>query len=253
MMKPHNIGCEEITMEWGDSVTNKSVTERDFAVSCNGRSVPGVLWTPEAADSSTPLVLIGHGGSGHKREDHLVGLARRLVRHNGIAAATIDGPVHGDRKPEGIDDESIEERRRRFIGERVTDSMVEDWKATLDALQKLPEIGVGRVGYWGLSMGTMFGLPLVAAEPRIEVAVLGLMGTGVGKSSRLADDAAEVRCPVLFLQQWDDELIPRNASSELFGAIASEDKRLHANPGLHSAIPREEFHNTQAFLAKHLS
>lgn len=60
----------------------------------------------------------------------------------------------------------------RHIGDAVTDSMVEDWKATLNALlklQKLPEIGTGWVGDWGLSMGTLFGLPLVAAEPRIEV------------------------------------------------------------------------------------
>lgn len=239
-------------MEWGSSVTNKGVTERDFTVSCNDRTVPGVLWFPENAHSSTPLVLMGHGGSGHKREAHLIGLARRFVRHDGIAVTTIDGPVHGDRKPEGMDNESVVEKRRRFIGDQVADSMVEDWKATLDALQKLPEIGIGRVGYWGLSMGTMFGLPLVAAEPRIKVAVFGLMGTGFGLGSRLSHDAAEVRCPVLFLQQWDDELIPRDSSSELFAALATADKQLHANPGLHSAVPREEFLNTQVFLARHL-
>jgi dienelactone hydrolase len=240
-------------MEWGNTETSMGVTERDFSISCNGRAVPGVLWSPQHAVAPTPLVLIGHGGSGHKREAHLISLARRFVRHNGIAAATIDGPAHGNRKPAGTDNESVAERRRRFIGDRVTDMMVEDWKATLDALQKLPEIGVGRVGYWGLSMGTMFGLPLVAAEPRIEVAVLGLMGTAIGTGSRLRADAADVQCPVLFLQQWDDQLIPRESASELFGALATQDKRLHANPGLHSAIPREEFLGTQTFLARHLS
>ena len=240
-------------MEWGRSKTSKGVTERDFSVSCNGRTVPGVIWTPEHADAPTPLVLIGHGGTGHKRETHLISLARRFVRHNGIAAATIDGPAHGDRRPEGADDESLAERRRRYIGERVTDEMVEDWKATLDALHKLPEIGIGRVGYWGLSMGTMFGLPLVAVEPRIEVAVLGLMGTAIGTGSRLRADAAEVSCPVLFLQQWDDQLIPRESASELFGALATPDKCLHANPGLHSAVPPDEFAYTQTFLADHLN
>jgi dienelactone hydrolase len=240
-------------MEWGNNQTNKGVTERDFTLECNGRRVPGVLWSPENAQDSTPLVLIGHGGSGHKRETHLISLARRFVRHNGIAAATIDGPAHGDRKPEGVDNDSFAELRRRFINVRVTNEMVEDWKATLDALQKLPEIGIGRVGYWGLSMGTIFGLPLVAAEPRIEVAVLGLMGSAIETGSRLLADAAEVRCPVLFLQQWDDQLIPRESASELFGALSTQDKRLHANPGLHSAIPREEFLNTQSFLARHLN
>ena len=107
-------------MDWGEIQTAKGVTERDFSVPCNGRTVPGVLWTPEHAEAPTPLVLIGHGGSGHKREDHLVSLARRFVRHNAIAAATIDGPVHGDRKPEGAERDSVAEQRRRFIGNRVT-------------------------------------------------------------------------------------------------------------------------------------
>ena len=239
-------------MDWGNCQTSKGVSERDFTVLCEGREVPGVLWSPEHVAAGAPLVLIGHGGSGHKRESHLVSLARRFVRHHGIAAATIDGPTHGDREPEGAADESIAERRRRFIADRVTDKMVADWKATLGALQKLPEIGE-RVGYWGLSMGTMFGLPLVAAEPRIRVAVLGLMGTAIGIGERLLADAAHVSCPVLFLQQWDDELIPRDSSAELFGALATEEKCLHANPGLHSAVPRSEFLETQSFLASHLT
>ncbi len=240
-------------MEWGRSATHKGVQERDFTVTCNERTVPGVLWTPEHTGMPTSLVLMGHGGSGHKRESHLVSLARRFVRHNGIAAASIDGPAHGDRKPEGADAEPLAERRRRFLGEGVTDSMVEDWKATLDALHQLPELGPGRVGYWGLSMGTMFGLPLVAAEPRIDAAVLGLMGTAFVNGNRLRKDAADVTCPVLFLQQWDDELVDRESVGDLFGALATNDKVLHANPGLHSAVPPKEFQFTQAFLASHLA
>jgi dienelactone hydrolase len=134
----------------------------------------------------------------------------------------------------------------------VVDDVIADWKATLDALQKLPELGVGKVGYWGLSMGTMFGLPFVAAEPRIAVATLGLMGTGVFGEGRLERDAADVTCPVLFLQQWDDELIPRENGAALFGAIASTDKRLHAHPGAHAAVPPEEFTCTETFLAERL-
>ena len=239
-------------MNFSQTKTNKGVTERDFSVTCQERIVPGVLWTPEDRSEPTPLVLIGHGGSGHKREDHLVVLARRFVRHNGIAAVTIDGPFHGDRASIEVKNESINKTLRRLNGEEIADQMIEDWKATLDALQKLPEIGIARVGYWGLSMGTMFGLPLVAIEPRIEVAVLGLMGPIPG-FERLVRDAPNVTCPLLFLQQWDDELIPREKSSELFGAIGAQDKRLHANPGLHSAVPQEEFINTQNFLARHLS
>lgn len=240
-------------LDWlGEPVTAKRVTERGFRVACDGRPVPGLVWTPEEAPARPSLVLIGHGGSQDKRAPHIVSLARRLVRHHGIAAAAIDGPVHGDRRPGGI--ESVDDLRgafrRAWSRPETTDEMVADWKATLDALHK--ELGGGRVGYWGLSMGTAFGLPFVAAEPRVSVAVLGLMGTFGPRAERLRRDAARVGCPVLFLQQWNDELIPREAVSDLFDALGTRDKRLHAHPGAHAAVPPEEFGNTEAFLARHL-
>ena len=239
-------------MDWsGDAVTSKGVTERGFELACDGRRVPGIVWTPEDAQNPTAAVLIGHGGGGNKREPHILALARRLVRHHGIAAASIDGPAHGDRAPAGAEP-SVEERRAAMREGTVVEDMIADWKATLDAIQKLPEIGIGRVGYWGLSMGTMFGLPFVASEPRVDAAVLGLMGVGVFGGNRLSNYAAEVRCPVLFLQQLDDELIPNKGASALFEAIASDEKQLHANPGAHPAVPPEEFDKTEAFLAHHL-
>jgi dienelactone hydrolase len=239
-------------MEWkGEGTTSKGVTERGFDLEHSGRSVPGIVWTAEEAKGPTPVVLIGHGGSGHKREPHILALARRLVRHHGIAAAAIDGPLHGDRARQG-EPIPLAERRAALRDSKPVDGMIADWKATLDALQKLPEIGIGKVGYWGLSMGTMFGLPFVASEPRIAVATLGLMGTGVFGDGRLERDAESVTCPVLFLQQWDDELIPRENTAALFGAIRSADKRLHAHPGAHAAVPREEFAATEAFLAERL-
>ncbi|MFP8881576.1 MAG: dienelactone hydrolase family protein [Myxococcota bacterium] len=239
-------------MDWsGDAVISKGVTERAFELACDGRRVPGIVWTPEEAQNPTATVLIGHGGGGNKREPHILALARRLVRHHGIAAAAIDGPVHGDRAPTGAE-LSVGERRAAMREGTVVEDTIADWKATLDAIQELPEIGIGRVGYWGLSMGTMFGLPFVASEPRVEAAVLGLMGTGVFAGDRLSAYAAKVRCPVLFLQQLDDELIPKEASSALFDLLATDEKQLHANAGAHAAAPPEEFDKTEAFLAHHL-
>jgi len=251
-------------MKWiGEPVVSKGVAERGFEITCDDRRVPGLLWTPESGASPLPLVLMGHGGSGHKRLPHLLSLARRLVRHNGIAAAAIDGPAHGDRMPPGLDADDIEARRAVYAHPNVVDETVAEWKATLDALQKLPEIGVGPVGYWGLSMGTMFGLPFVAAEPRIRVAVLGLMGVLPPSDDRLPEnvsairqrllaDAPEIRCPVLFVQQLEDELMPRDAVIALFDALATSDKRLHANPGPHADVPPDEFTQTQSFLAERL-
>ncbi len=242
-------------MEWiGDPRIGHAVVERRFDVEAGGRRVPGILWTPEGSEGSRPLVLLGHGGTAHKRVPYILGLARRLVRHLGLAAAAIDGPTHGDRRKSGTDDMDLIRRDFRESLDRAetTDEMIEDWKATLEGLQTLPEIAPGPIGYWGLSMGTIYGLPFVAAEPRVEVAVLGLMGAFGRYGRRLAEDAKRVSCPVLFLQQWDDELIPRDRALALFDDLGSSDKRLHTHPGKHAQVPVEEVEASEKFLAAHL-
>jgi hypothetical protein len=59
----------------------------------------------------------------------------------------------------------------------------------------------GPVGYFGVPMGTRFGVPLIAAEPRIAVAVLGLFGVPAADTeSAFARAARQVTVPVLFLR-----------------------------------------------------
>lgn len=242
-------------MRWeGDAATTHGVTERLFTVDVDGRRVPGVLWVPEAGRGPRPLVLLGHGATRHKRVDYLMALGRRLASDYGFAAAAIDGPGHGDRRAPGHDDDV--QLFAAFLTEwsrdGSTDDMVADWRATLDALRGLESVGDGPVGYWGLSMGTIYGLPFVAAEPRVQVAVFGLMGLVGPTRERMAAAAAGVSCPVLFVQQWDDSLVPREHVFELFDAVGSVDKRLHAHPGDHAAVPVEEIVFSAGFLARHL-
>jgi fermentation-respiration switch protein FrsA (DUF1100 family) len=243
-------------LDWtGDTHEVDGVFERGFALQVDGRRVPGVLWTPPDAEGPRPLVLIGHGATAHKRYEYVLALARQLVRRHQFAAVAIDGAGHGDRRPNpGDDDMTI---FSDFLGEwsrdGSTDEAVADWRATLDAVRRQPEVGDGPVGYWGLSMGTIYGVPLVAADRRIQVAVFGLMGLVGPTRERMAVDARSVTCPLLFIQQWDDSLIPRDSSFELFDALGAHDKRLHATPGEHSAVPAEEFVFSARFLARHLA
>jgi dienelactone hydrolase len=229
----------------GEPIVGKGVVERRFDVKSEDRLVPGLLWTPEGATGTRPLVLIGHGGGGDKRMEYVLGLARRLVRHQGWAAAAIDGIGHGERTDQFANTD--------FFGlvSAATGDMVVDWHATLAALRGLDEIGNGPLGYWGLSMGTMFGAPFVAATPDVRVAVLGLMGKFSDQDPWL-EAVARIECPVLFLAQLDDEIVPFDGAVTLFRQLASTDKRMHAHPGLHSAVPIEEVEASEAFLAKHL-
>ena len=49
--------------------------------------------------------------------------------------------------------------------------------------------------------------------------------------------ARAIEVPVLFLMQLEDELFDRASCLALFDALATEDKRLHANAGLHPEVP----------------
>ena len=245
------------TVQWveGEQVESAGVLERRFDVVHDGRRVPGLVWTPAEPSPPRPVVLISHGAASSKREGYVVSLARRLVRQHGLAAAAIDGPVHGDRRADGGASPTLSflEFSQVWSGsETMTDEMVADWQMVLDELQRLEEITPGPAGWWGLSMGTILGLPLVAAEPRITVAVLGLMGLTGPTRDRIAADAPKVTCPVLFLAQWDDELFPRSTAIELFEALGSTDKRLHLQMGRHAEVPTEEFLFSEGFLAEHL-
>jgi dienelactone hydrolase len=243
-------------MRWeGEALTADGVTERRFGVEVDGRQVPGILWLPGDGGGPRPLVLLGHGATRHKRVDYLLALGRRLAGHHGFAAAAIDSPGHGDRRAPGHDDDVklFGAFLAEWSREGSTDDLVADWRGTLDALRRLDEVGDGPVGYWGLSMGTIYGVPLAAAEPRVQVAVFGLMGLVGPTRDRMAADAASISCPVLFVQQWDDSLIPRESAFELFDALGSLDKRLHAHPGDHAAVPVEEILFSARFLARHLA
>jgi len=125
---------------------------------------------------------------------------------------------------------------------------IPEWRAAIDALTALDWIGRhARIGYWSVSLGTAIGLPLVAAEPRISAAVLGLMGL-----PSLEEPAARLAVPVEFHLQWDDEIVPRGDGLALFDAIGSKEKTLHANPGRHADVPMFEVDSTERFFARHL-
>jgi hypothetical protein len=102
-------------------------------------------------------------------------------------------------------------------------------------------------------MGTAIGLPFVASETRFAAAVFGLAGVGNRPGSeRLAEAARQVTIPVLFLYQWDDELMEREHGLALYDAFGSAEKTMHINPGGHIQIPPFERDAVEAFYARHL-
>lgn len=251
-------------MKFTSEVTEMGTTERGFEIEVAGDRVPGIIWAPEGAQGPRPLLLQGHGGTQHKRVDGILSRARTFVRHLGYASVAIDAPGHGDRTtPEqaGAAREALTERMRtrsreyspemtRQTGER-TAKAVPEWKAALDAVQKLDYVGDGPVGYWGVSMGTAIGVPFVASEPRVKAAVFGLSGLRAGMEA-FEKAARSIEVPILFVFQWHDQLVSREAGIALFDAFASRDKTMHINPGGHTGIPAFERESFQSFFLRHL-
>jgi dienelactone hydrolase len=250
-------------MQFLSEVSEQGVTERRFDLGVNGERVPGIVWSPEGARGPRPLVLLGHGGTQHKRVDNVLRSARRLVRHLGYAAVAIDAPGHGERLSEAERARQREERRARGGGPpQMTpeqrrawaarnEAAVGEWKATLDAIETLEGVGGGPVGYWGVSMGTAIGVPFLASEPRVKCAILGLAGLRAGAEA-FEKAARSIHIPLLFMFQWDDEVAPRESGLALYDAFASAEKSMHINPGRHMGIPAFELDYYETFYRRHL-
>lgn len=247
------------SLHFTSEASSNGVIERDFTLG----EVPGVLWSPASRPARTPLVLMGHGGGLHKRTPALVARAHHFATTCGFSVVVIDAPAHGDRPRTAQDDQATADFRQAMAaGEpigpivvRYTLPLVEravpEWQATIDALQELPEIGDGPIGYGGgVTMGTAIGIPLTAAEPRITAA---LFGGGFFVHEGLIEAARQITVPVQFLLQWDEEHVERESTLALFDAFASKEKTLHANRGGHADVPAFETDDAARFLLRHLA
>jgi alpha-beta hydrolase superfamily lysophospholipase len=223
---------------------NAGIEEHHFEVSVGEESVPGLLWSPARNAKPQATVLIGHGRTGDKRNPYLLTLARRLAGR-GWNVVAIDAPGHGERRaPDAGPDWPRPDATRA----------TRDWQAAIECLRDAAGLDTERLGYWGLSMGAALGISLIAGDPRIRAAVLGLSRPDWPSppGTRILADAARLACPVLFLVNWDDRIVPRSQAFELFDIIGSSDKRLNAYPGDHYELPDEAMTASEEFLARYL-
>jgi dienelactone hydrolase len=242
------------------------VVERLFDLTVSGERVPAVIWSPDGAKGERPLILMGHGGSQHKKIGTLAARARQYAQRHGYAVLAIDAPGHGDRisreqaaklaaevgaRVRGAPGAGFTTDMLKTMAER-TQKAVPEWKAALDAVQSLPFVGKHeRIGYWGVSMGTAIGVPFVASEPRIKCAVFGLAGLRSGQTA-FESAAKAITIPLEFVFQWEDAVAPRENGIALFNAFSSKEKAMHINPGEHVGIPNFEGASWERFFVRHL-
>ncbi len=240
-------------IDWTDNTAPDGTPNREFRIRRDGaRDITGACWMPADPTPGKTLVCFGHGASGDRYQPPIASFARRISQDHGLPVLSIDGPVHGLRaQGDGGRDAFWPE----FTRDAALDDMTADWTVAIDAIQALPEVGKGKLAYWGLSMGSIFGFPLIASRDDVIAAVLGLFGIqdSMGRApfphvEAFERAAASITCPVLFMMQLEDELFPREGYLRAFDALASDDKRILANPGLHPEIPVEDLNYALDYL-----
>lgn len=224
------------------------------AVSAGERSVPIAVWRRADLTGRRPLLLLGHGGSQHKTAPSVEDLAHLFAGRHGFVVAAIDGPIHGARREPLL---TGPERQREFLAlwarADCIDSMLADWRAALGVLLTRDDVDGEAIGWSGVSMGTAYGIPLLASEPRIRAAVLGMWGADDVNSERLAQLAPQVRCELLFMIKWNDQLFTREGQLELFDRLGSERKWLKAYPGEHTPLDATQIADLETFLVPRLA
>ena len=242
---------------WSETIDPGKFATQEFIANdrSRDRKVTGAVWVPDEPRESNTVVAFGHGASGNRYQAPIPYIAHRLVKL-GVLCVSMDGPVHGLREKNG--------GGRRALGPElknldIVDQMNQDWAMAIELACAQFDYRDEVFGYFGLSMGSIFGIPMLAdritrGRP-VTAATLGLLGT-TGAASQFGKNlqkaAGKIAPPILFLMQLEDELFPRSGYLELFDSFASKEKSIHANPGLHPEIPGIEIRHTLEFFQNQL-
>ncbi|MCU0669890.1 MAG: acetylxylan esterase [Myxococcota bacterium] len=231
-----------------------------FEYSSRGDRVPGMLLLPADGAGPFPLALVQHGAGGSKDAAYLDAVRLRWVER-GIAVASIDFPLHGERASAKLTEQLLamlgpgtrpSADAVALFGEFARQSIA-DLARAVDVLGSLPEIDAERVAYVGFSLGAILGSLYVPYDPRVRAAVLAVGGAGIGPAS--IDPTAHIGRfaprPLLLVNASRDERIPRRAAEALHAA-AGDPKEIEWFDAGHTDLPGAALKRMWSFLATHL-
>jgi hypothetical protein len=198
----------------------------------------GTVWHSRASSGVRPLLLIGHQEDEDRQSPDLLDFMRLMCAQYGFVVAAIDGPMHGERRVGTIDQSMMKHEFDEVWkdGDETITPMVFDWKLTVDALCELPEVDSRQIGYFGLSMGTAYGVEVVATDLRIGAAIFGQWGIHLAHQERLLKNARRINCPVDFFAYEKDPNLKNQKA--LFDTFRSEEKKW-------VTIPKSDFYKNK--------
>ena len=203
---------------------------------------PALVFLPPGEHESLPLILLGHGAHMSKDDPIMQMIAEGLTRGVTAAVALMDCPGHGERRAADVTDDRFEAEVARLMSDPANYAQVtSDWHAVETAARAADARIAGPTGYAGFSMGSMFGLAIVADLPSVTSAVFALGGlTDVGARDELirAGVARLGNREVLMLNMTRDEHFSIAGAIELLEAIPGP-KRMSVWTGAHADLPPE--------------
>jgi len=226
-----------------------------FEYSSRGDRVPGLLLLPAEARGPYPLVLLQHGAGGSKESDYLDAARLPWVRR-GLAVASIDAPLHGERASAKLSERLLAGLGDPGPGSLWTDfarQTVHDLARAIDALGGHAELDTTRVAYAGFSLGAIVGALYCPEDARLRCAALALGGAGFGAhpldpGRHIARFAGR---PLLLVNATRDERVPRTAAEALHAAAAEPKQVLWFDCG-HYDLPGVALKTMWQFLAAEL-
>lgn len=206
---------------------------RALEFSCRGERVPCRLVTPEGA-GPWPLIFFEPDPHADRGDvpTRLEAAAEQVAL--GFAIASIDLPLHGERRSAKLTElleatladaaagQPVAETNALLLAEFVRQSVLE-LRRTLDVLCARSEIDASRVGFAGFGVGAQVGALFCSIDARVRAAVLAGAGAGFGPAS--IDPATHAggfaRRPVLLLNDGSPGGMPKPAATALHEAAGA--------------------------------
>ena len=146
-----------------------SIRRESLSLSDGGELIPSLLQMPKS-QSRLPAVLLLHGFS--SRKERMADTVGRALGRLGVAALSIDLPLHGARE-EGVEGLSL----------RNPLALVQKWRlavreanAAVDYLRNRSDIDPERIGLGGYSLGAYLGVTVAAGNDHVSALALAAGG-----------------------------------------------------------------------------
>jgi dienelactone hydrolase len=237
----------ELPLGW-QAASRGGVIEVRFALSPCSEPAPALLLLPES-DGPWPLAVIQHPATSTK-DDYFVRDVGMNWARRGWACLGLDAPYHGERQV--YDPMRVLRQGDQFRA--LSAQFATELSATVDAVAANCPVDLGRLGFAGYSMGSMLGIPAVAADGRYRAAVFCLIGEG-GLLGAAADAASPVQhlatVAVRIVAKQRDEYFSRPATEALYDALPGE-KDLVWLPGGHFEIGPDVIAAAESWLQEKL-